>query len=106
MTLAMGLLLAVDGVAERIKEDAQHTERMIGIDRGRNPLGKLPPLLHGPAGDALAGFTSLCSLPALISAVESTSADECAESRVLARVMLNGLVTFARITDSLAVTDN
>jgi DNA-binding transcriptional MerR regulator len=106
MTLAFGLLLGLDGVSGRLKEDVHHVERMIGIDRGRNPLGKLPALLHGPAGEALAGFTSLCSLPALINAAENTSEDELATSRALARVMLNGLVTFARITDSVAVTDN
>ena len=106
MTLAFGLVLGVDGVAERIKEDAHRIERMIGIDRGRNPRGGLPALLHGPAGDALAGFADLCSLPALIHAVENTAADEFSTSRVMARVFLNGLVTFARITDAVAVSEN
>lgn len=81
MTLAFGLLLGVDDASERLKEDAQHIERMIGIDRGRSPRGGLPALLHGPAGEALAGFASLCSLPALIETVEKVTQDELATSR-------------------------
>jgi hypothetical protein len=106
MTLAFGLLLGVDDASEHLKEDAQHIERMIGIDRGRTPRGGLPALLHGPAGEALAGFASLCSLPALIETVEKATQDELATSRMLARIFLSGLVTFARITDSVAVSDN
>jgi hypothetical protein len=106
MTLAFGLALGVDGAAEHVKEDARLIERMIGLDRGRNPRGGLPALLDGPAGEALTGFASLCSLPALIHAVESTASDEFAASRVLAGVFVNGLVTFARLTDALAVTEN
>lgn len=106
MTLTFGLLLGVDDASERLKEDARHIERMIGIDHGRNPRGGLPALLHGPAEEALAGFVPLCSLPALIERVENATQDQLATSRMLAHIFLNGLVTFARITDSVAVTDN
>ncbi|MFI4993071.1 MAG: hypothetical protein ACHQCH_05585 [Solirubrobacterales bacterium] len=106
MTLILGLALGDNGASSRLEEDAHRVEWLIGADRGRHSRAGLPTLLKGTPGEGLADFASFASLPALIETIESATEDEVAASRMLARLMLDGITGFARIVDAFTVIEN
>ena len=106
MTLALGLVLGDEGAMARLEQDAHRLERMIGVDRGRRPRGGIPAWLDGPPSEGLEAFAQFGSLPALIDTIASSSDDELAASRTLARIMLDGMTAFTRIADAFTGTEN
>ena len=101
-----GLTLGFEQAAERLAEDGEKVERMIGVDAGRKPHGGLPAWLTGPASEGLADFGTIASLPALTAAVETAAESDMESARDLARLMLEGLSIVSRLTDALTLSDN
>jgi DNA-binding transcriptional MerR regulator len=101
-----GLALGFEDAAERLVEDGENVERMIGVDAGRKPHSGLPAWLTGPASDGLADFGSIASLPALTAAVETAAERDMESARDLARLMLEGLTIVSRVTDALTLSEN
>jgi hypothetical protein len=104
MTLVLGLVLGDEDAFVHLDDDAEQVERMLGLHRARRPIGGLPAWLHGPASDGLAEAARLGSLPALIETVGTLTDEELEASRVLARIMLDGMTAFTRIADAFAIT--
>jgi hypothetical protein len=107
MALAIGLVLGVEGAAERIPLDALHAERMMGLDRARRfkPDG-VEPWLSGPAGEGLATFARTANLNQMIELLTSSSDDEFEEARSAGRAMVESIAAFSKLADALAGRPN
>lgn len=106
ITVLLGLVLGLPEAAARLSSDGAFVERLMGLDRARQPLGGVSAWLTGAPGEGLDGFVAIGSLPALIAAVEAAEAGELLAARELARTMLVGIVAFSRMADAFALADN
>jgi len=105
-TVLLGLALGYEQAAERLTEDANRIERLMGVDRARRARGGLGAWLSGPASEGFEAFASIASLPALIYTVESATDEELAATRESARTLLDGISAFSRIADAFALSEN
>lgn len=106
MELGIGLMMGDGGATARIEVDGAKLERLVGVDRGRKRRGGLPAWLDGPPSDGFEAFARFGSLPSLIDTASTASEDELQASRMLARILLDGVNAFARMTEAIAGVDN
>lgn len=107
IAVTLGMVLGDERAMEHLEAAAPAVERLVGVDRGRRfrPAGA-DPWLHGPAGEGLAGFAEMGSLPRLVAMVDAAPDQELELARDLGRALLGGLSAFSRIADSMVGRDN
>ena len=107
IALTLGIVLGDERATQHLEADAPAVERLIGVDRGRrfSPAGA-GPWLDGPAGEGLASFAQMGSLPRLIAVVDAAPDEQLEVARDLGRTLLGGVSAFSRIADSMVGRDN
>src|SRR5487761_9711 len=107
IALTLGIVLGDERATQHLEADAPAVERLIGVDRGRrfSPAGA-GPWLDGPAGEGLASFAQMGSLPRLIAVVDAAPDEQLELARDLGRTLLGGVSAFSRIADSMVGRDN
>lgn len=101
--LLLSLSLGESGATRRLNEDAPALERAMGVDRARRyrPAGAQP-WISGSPEEGLAHFHEVGSMPRLIWALATATADELEAARLTARTFLDGLGLFSQLADAFA----